>query len=449
MIAAILAVLSACSLLQLIIDSKALSRSDLWSVVTMASLVAGGILYDSTFSGGSRLVQAGVLIAVGIATVGQVAATATGYRTRPGQAISGFLPFLLASYMVAVSYLQSPPSSITAFGTGFAPVLLWLFVGIQFALGGLTYPALARVVPVVLCLTGLSLLGTSNPWRSCDQFKCGIFDRLLTGPFGSENYLAELAAAALLFYLFMFRGWTRATGILLTMLMLAATGSRSNQLAAAVGVLLGVLVELRYRRRRSQHRMRMASPRPLAWSMAIGAGVVGLALVYLSAPGSFSNRANIWSSGVEVLGGWWPIGLGSEAWRLGQDSGILPDHYPHSEYLLLLFWGGLIAVLIMTAIIASSIIESSTFHPAFRSGVAMAGLLLTLGLTEAYWNPLAVDGHAFKILLVLAAAHWAMAQPADPLRPHQTWLPPITVERRRGAIPPAGQRLADSGVLRA
>ena len=445
MIVLILALASALSLFQLlIIDRKSITPVDAWSIVTMASLVGGGVLYDSTFAGGSRLVQAAVLATVAIATVGQIAATATGRSTTPDHVISGFLPFLLASYMVTISYVGNAPSSFSSFIVGFAPVLLWLFVGIQFALGGLSYPAVARVVPVVLCLTGLSLLATGEPWRACDSFKCGVFDRLLTGPFGSENYLAELASVALLLYLFMFRGWTRITGVLLTMLMLAATGSRSNQLAAAVGVLLGVLVELRHRRLRGGPLDRRISARPLAWSMAIGATVVGTALVYFSTRGSFSNRANIWSNAVEVLGGRWPIGLGSEAWRVGQDSGLLPDHYPHSEYLLLLFWGGAVALLIMIVIIAGSIVESSTYYPAFRSCVTMAGLLLTLGLTEAFWNPLAVDGHTFKIILVLAAAQWAIVQAPDSLHPYPGWLPPINAELRRIPVTPTGQRLIQS-----
>ena len=404
----LIAVVSAATLLLVLIYQRSAWFSDIWSTLTIAAMIGGGVLYDSTWTNGSRILQAAILLIVLLATVGQTISMLTSKAPWQARIVSGFIPLAIASYMVLVSGLQNREDTELGLVLKFGPVLLWLLIGCQLAMRGLSYQVLVRVVPVVMCCIGMSLPIVDEPWRACDQFKCGVLDQLLLGQFTSENYLGELAAIALLVFLFNYRGSTRISGLLLTTIVLAGTGSRTSQTAALAGVILGLIVIARQRRT-----LRVGSPsnraiaRGLVWGVVAGSMVAGVALLYVASPGSFSNRASIWSRGVAVLGDMWPLGLGNEAWVAYQATGVLPDHYPHSQYLLLLFWGGLVGLGLFGVAIAVSVIESADYPPALPSCVAMAACLILLGFTEAFWNPLAVDGHSFMILTVLMAAQWA------------------------------------------
>jgi hypothetical protein len=283
-----------------------------------------------------------------------------------------------------------------------APVILWACLGVLLISGTIGVRSLQLMIVGASCCVGIVLPFMRDAFAACTEFKCGLFQELLTGPFSSGNYLAQLASLALLVGAFCFRGPLRLSVIALNVLLLVATDSRTSQVAVALGLFAGWLVKtILVNTRRSIPKGTVTF---VAWSAALGAAAVGCYAIFNLAGGDFSNRANIWARGVRVLGGNWLTGLGGDAWSAFQETGALPALFPHSQYLMMLFWGGVAGVVGYIVILAAAIsrVAGTAMLP---FAVSVVFFMLALGMTEAYWNPAAVDGHSFFILLALAIAY--------------------------------------------
>lgn len=100
-----------------------------------------------------------------------------------------------------------------------------------------------------------------------------------------------------------------------------------------------------------------------------------------------------------ALGNSWVTGLGLDRWSFLQSIGLLPPLFPHSEYLLLLFGGGIVAVLLLQLSFAYALKFASRDDFPFAASYVI--FLAILGLTEAYWNPMAFDGHTLLLLPIM------------------------------------------------
>jgi O-antigen ligase len=102
-------------------------------------------------------------------------------------------------------------------------------------------------------------------------------------------------------------------------------------------------------------------------------------------------------------------------WHELQAVGLLSFHFAHSEYLELVFAGGLVGLALFTAaqtvLIRTLLRGSAGLLPA-----GPAAVLAVLGLTEVVWNPLTVDGFSWMLVAALLLASAPRPLPASPER---------------------------------
>ena len=135
---------------------------------------------------------------------------------------------------------------------------------------------------------------------------------------------------------------------------------------------------------------------------------IGIFLIHAATPSLFSNRGGIWRRGMKALGPDWGTGVGMDRWSYLQSIGVLPPLFPHSEYLLLLFGGGVAAIGV--ALILLNVAYAKQVGTGLSVGFATAFIMFIsiIGLTEIYWNPGAIDGHLIvlaPVILMMFAAH--------------------------------------------
>jgi len=321
------------------------------------------------------------------------------------------------------------PVSVTRFRLGAAILALWGWLFVVDILGGSIGPGeaaapltafsvmalcafatspsgidtrlVARTVLMVIAV--IAVLGpvTSTAWRSCDQFKCSLAGALFMGPFPSENELGIQALFVLAWALIGLRGLVRQAAILMSLLLFAVTDARTSLLAGAICVTAYVCL-----RPGGQGITRRGARIgfPGAAVFGVGSVVTGFLLVELSGPQTFSNRGGIWTQ-ARALFAQHPLrGLGLHQWFVLQGVGLLPQHFAHSQYLLLMFAGGLVA-LSLYAVILGSALQHLVNRPKSRLPDAIPVIALAvIGLTEVAWNPLTFDGSTWPILAILLVA---------------------------------------------
>lgn len=249
-----------------------------------------------------------------------------------------------------------------------------------------------------LFMNALGILA-GEPWRDCDQFKCGPFGALYLGGYATENSLAMFSGAAFVIALGTLKGVSRilVTGSL--GLALYATESRTAQLATMVAILSFIVVNLHTSWRTSgpgSQFLRRVGIFALLTVMASG-----LYVVLTSASTDFSNRGNTWGRGMAALGSSWPTGLGIDRWLLYQQVGLVPPLFPHSEYLLVLFGGGIGAIVLLAMALVAPFRKGNWNANGISVAVAFVCYLAVTGITEVYWNPLSLDaGSAFALVLI-------------------------------------------------
>lgn len=239
---------------------------------------------------------------------------------------------------------------------------------------------------VALSLGSLS----SDPWTDCTTFKCGGFGQLFQGAFESGNYLGAVAGIACLAS-FWCCSPTRSLQIIsvaLSLLVLYASTSRTSQLALVLGMAALCLSKL----------FGSGLPRlvrAIAPLVAAAPVCLGIWLVLQSGPSSFSNRGSIWILGREALKGHWLTGCGLTNWT----TQVLARNYMHSEMLLLLYGGGVVAGVLYWLVVTNAI--ASIDADLFPVGIALLAFVTFHGLTEISWNALAFDGSTYLFLPVL------------------------------------------------
>ncbi|TLM81685.1 O-antigen ligase [Pseudarthrobacter sp. NamE5] len=349
--------------------------------------------------------QAGQLSIIALMLMIVLIAASKSIRSRMTHQISlaAFLPAFIAAALFSVNALMNAEIALQQILGRSLGILSLALLGFVFCLSKLQLRdvAAAMVLAISLMFAMSPLKGLS--WRPCDKFKCGPFDALYTGPFQSENTVALLCGIGVLCAFLTYRDRKSVIVILTFALTLYATESRTSQLALAVGVAVWPLAAIATSWCRKATTSRALTERSrllIVWASlgTVALFIVGFWLVVEAEPSDFSNRGNVWILGLSALGEDWVSGLGVDRWYTYQSVGAVPSHFPHSEYLFLLFTGGVGAVLGLFWIYTKSLSNSFFHHRATPFAVSYIVFLGVTGMTELFWNPIAADGNALVML---------------------------------------------------
>lgn len=366
-------------------------REERVRLLAVSYLIAGPIVFETNAFGSSVTLQLALVVGgVVISTVAMLSLTGSA---RTPLRLAVLIPALVSGVAFFANAANNPSlGTLTQLGR-FAPIVYWIAVGLFFAVGQISLSTLSLAFGVALSATAILTPFVGGAARACDIFKCGPFGYIFTGPFDSENFLAKLASFALLIAIFAPRSrHTLVVGLLAAVLLLP-TASRTSLFALAAALVFGWLMR---NRTAATHRAAM-------WLLAVAAAIGSWILVSTASAQDFSNRGWIWAQTLRAIGEEVWLGRGVDRWNQLQQIGALPQHFPHNQYLLLLFSGGVVCAavfMIMMGALGAGW-ESGPREAAARDGLFF--LFSVVGLTEVMWNPSTVDGTAFSVAALLAA----------------------------------------------
>jgi len=198
-------------------------------------------------------------------------------------------------------------------------------------------------------------------------------------------------------------GKIRIAFIVLDVLVLVATESRTSQIATVVAFIIYFIL------RRSKSADLSGSQygswkRILAILASVGFIALALYFVLTSTDSSFSNRGTIWTQALALIEARPLFGLGISQWVTSQSVGLLPDYFPHSLYVYLLFAGGWIAVGIFSILVIAFLKQDSPRSFSMQGRASLMAVLLVAGIGEVVWNPTSLDGLTWYILAIQAHA---------------------------------------------
>lgn len=248
----------------------------------------------------------------------------------------------------------------------------------------------------------------SDAYRACSQFKCGPLGAQLTAAFGSENRLSIICCLTILgafsFADRAFRFFVVVTGLC----VLYLADSRTEQIALAVALIVGAVWFL-------TSRSEGAAWRGLSAAALPNVGVaIGIYLIYSASVKSFSNRGSIWILGRSALGHDWLVGRGLDTWS----TQVLSRNFMHSEYLYLLYSGGVVALLLFA--IALTGVGVRLARTGDWNRFALLVFIVIDGMTEVIWNPLTVDDTTILAVLLISISRWDPPLLEGALRPDQS-----------------------------
>lgn len=254
---------------------------------------------------------------------------------------------------------------------------------------------------------GLSLLlGLNSPtqWLSCaGQFgKCSAVGEIYQGIFSSANDPAEFCMLAILIAFLLPPSPAKKMAIAGFAVVIVITGSRTPEISLAVGMSLALLgVPLMKRRRNGQ----FVLSRFLGLIYVIAIPVAGLYLVWHTNPLAFSNRGAVWLNIEQYITKWTIDGRGRSIYIDLLAQGNFRGHYPHSEYLFLTFFGGMVAVVLFSCFLYAAwlAIRARTRKLAFFRSLPLL-VVMVHGMTEMSWNAATLDTSiwiAFAIILTV------------------------------------------------
>lgn len=329
-------------------------------------------------------------------------------RTRPqhrSPASAGInQPLWLALILTAWLFLRNAigPGVSTDTLLGFSASLLLL--GFAFLIRSranvqMTPATVGRLLMLFLGVAILIGVVRGGAWIPCRAGKCSVAHQLYRGIFVSENSVALYAAAAASFAVSARRSALKWPRVAVLLVVIAVTGSRTAMIALAAGLLAALALASLARRREDLFRLHRG------WSAlsAIGIVGVGMYLVVTAQATSFSSRGHTWSAARAQLGGLGSLaGLGTARWPQLEDVGLLPEHFPHSQVLHIVFGGGLIALALYVLLIRALLAERGGVTR-LRLAALIAPVLVFgfLGLTEVVWNPATVDTNVALLFALL------------------------------------------------
>lgn len=387
-VVALVGILGVCIVLGGLRELRASSDSAMLTLLPIGSLVLFAVLAETPYLQGN-------VYRVGItAFVLASSALAMLSKSRPSPHVNipptrlPTIAVLTALTIFSLNVVLVEDISATQVFGRLLPCLVWASIGI---LVSTTYVPVRGVLSLLLIAFGLACALTPlspEPFTPCSQFKCGPFGELLAGPFTSENFFARIACVAFLTSLTLGRSKLAALSIVCSLLVLYATASRTSQLALALALVAWAIWNTGIIRR--------LGFRPVvAMILPAVALLVGVHLVYTANQYTFSNRGYIWILGRTALGNDLLTGRGIDTWA----AHVLERNFMHSQALLLLYSGGVVAIALYGAMLYVAIRRLPS--PGGGFGFAIVVLILVLGLAEIVWNPVALDGSAFFLVVMM------------------------------------------------
>lgn len=349
-------------------------------------IACASILNEAWFSTTTRIAIFGVLAAaISAATILLNVKRLASARVPGRQLLFVALPL----WLFVVDALNSHSNSVVAVFGRLLPALIMTCALPLAVMNALTPRHVALILTFGFGFASALTLASPTPWAPCTTFKCSQFGSLFNGAFPSGNYIAAAAAVGCIAAATLRHNpRVRWGGIALSLIVLYVTDSRTSQLALAVATAACIGYHLWIRAR--LHLNALA-----AYAIVAGFSIAGIEMVYTADPTAFSNRGGIWRLGVEAIGNHWIFGRGISTWT----TDVLARNYMHSEALLLLYGGGVVAVILYGLVVVKTLRALSPDLGGI--GAAIAAFVLFRGLTEIAWNPLAFDGSTFLIMPLL------------------------------------------------
>jgi hypothetical protein len=267
--------------------------------------------------------------------------------------------------------------------------------------------ALLALTAVVGCLAGYV---ADDRWRVCRQDKCTVLGELYRGGFVSENVLGLTLMWMIAFAISAAPGRRRTVIIAAGAVLLLATGSRTAVFGLSAGVVVAAIGALLATRRDGRYVL----PSWLAVAIPTACAVGSLWLIGTATTADFSNRGRRWRAIADFIGVDSLSGGGASSWETIQTA-LGQATFPHSTFGLFLVYGGLVAVALYVAVLASMLaaVGAST-RRALGPVLVPVSTLPAVSVIELLWNPTAVDFTALVVLLLLAwSALWSARRRPD------------------------------------
>ncbi|MBK0419479.1 O-antigen ligase family protein [Leucobacter sp. CSA1] len=376
-----------------------------WLSLALLTLIAGGMLGDTralTDVPAFKLLYAGLFLALIF-----VSLTAPPLRSSTTASLLPlFLILVFWAWLFAVNTVQNASSSsMGELLIRLAPGALWIALLAVWRRSPISREMLAVVAAFALTIPGLMLPFIGEAWRPCDDFKCGAFGGMLTGAYTSENYLSQQVALVLVLYLSTFGMKNSLHFLALTAAWLLATESRTAQYALIAGLAVVILAAI--------GKKLFKFPRRKGPSLLAQTTLFFTPLLFIStasyfaltaSPEDFSNRGSVWISAIRVLREEPLIGQGIDRWSYFQQLGLLPSHFPHSLYVFIAFSGGIVGLVLLFFWLSQSLIVTAKQSGGLSTPLVLGIVIMTLGLLEVVWNPIAVDGTSWIPLMIMSVS---------------------------------------------
>lgn len=364
--------------------------------ISLSVLVVGAVVLETGIVGSGVVLQIVFMAIVGLTCLAGVLRIGDVGKVRVRWVLLS--PALISIVAAFSNSFENPSiSAVYQFGR-FVPAILWVLFGILFS----SKPPTAQQVLVAVSLGAAvaSLLApvTYSVSRPCDDFKCGVFGYIYLGPFPSENYFAKVAAIAFIVALFSTATALRWFTLALCLIVLVAATSRTAILAIVVSVGIALVVG------RARRPLRAVA----VWLVSISTVAISAYVVLTASPTDFSNRGWIWTRTVKAIDDDYWLGLGVDRWYTYQNIGLLPDRFPHNQYLLIVFCGGIVCALLYFWVVTALGQQMVDSGDAVTMGVGVFTYISFSGLTEVMWNPSTVDGTSFTMAVLVALSACGM-----------------------------------------
>lgn len=401
--------------------SRRLRGEELWSASVGALLVGGGLLMESQLVGTRAPWQAVLIGLVGLSAVPPLVAARRHGAVREHVAASR-LPLLilaLSTTALLVNLVRNPLApSLEVYSRALAPVF-WVLVTLVVLLGGLSRAGFVTGALAAFSVLCVLMPVYPDPVGTCPVDKCSVFGSLLQGPYASENFLSVVAGSLFFLSLTLRRDALSLVSAAAAGMTLLAAGGRGSMLAVALGVLVAAVL-LFPRSREWVAGWGTTRRRGAALLTTCTFAAVALALIVRSNTSDFSRRGNVWRRGLNAVREEWFLGAGLSRWDGYEGVAAVSHHYPHSQYLLILFSAGLVGLGLYALVMASVLSSALVLATASTSGAWLVGhvaFLLTVGLVEVVFNPLSVDGLSWVLIAhVLPVAGSDQRPTVDELR---------------------------------
>lgn len=367
----------------------------------LAMLLTAFSLYGTNLVEASRAFQVAILATGALyGLFVAMAAVRSGHHTIERDL---FLPAAVAVTLFIANAVANPTESYLDLFARLVPVVFWIAIGLALSAARLTAASIGAAAGLMLSIAVMAS-AASDPWRGCDQFKCGVFGAIFRGPFPSENYLAQLAALAVICSLGVGVGRLRFFIFLLAAVVLIAATSRTAALAAGISLVLGLTLA----------KAKRTTRRRMTFGLTVGGMLASVWAVSTASSGTFSNRGWIWDRSIQAVGENRLFGVGIDRWAQLQAIGLVPaNNFPHSQLVLLFFAGGLVACVVYALMLWRMSRATVLSHTTAAAGLAMLTYILVSGVTEVMWNPATLDSHCVSVMLfaaLRAAARTATAR---------------------------------------